>query len=127
MIHRTHAFDLTADSEVLSSREQEPLNRRDELLLQHHGGMSLLTCPLCGEEQDPAGPGVSSHRDGQSPCDLWVSCWTPFIEDLRGTPERLVHPRCFADANGFDALIAVITAYDQRGRLEEPRRFLRDA
>jgi hypothetical protein len=29
-----------------------------------------------------------------------------------------VHPRCFADENGFDALTAIITAHDQRMRLK---------
>jgi hypothetical protein len=78
--------------------------------------VSLLTCPLCGEEQDPSGPGVSSHRDRTSA--NWVSSWTPFIEDLRGTPERLVHPRCFADERGLDALIALVTEHDRLMRLE---------
>lgn len=78
--------------------------------------VSMLTCPVCGEEQDPSGPGVSSHRDRVSA--EWVSLWTPFIEDLRGTPERLVHPRCFADEKGLDALIALVTEHDRRMRLE---------
>jgi hypothetical protein len=77
--------------------------------------MSLLTCPLCGKEQDACGPGVSSSR-GDS--DAWRHTWTPFIEDLRGTPARLVHPACFADENGIEALIALVTAHDQRMRLE---------
>jgi hypothetical protein len=66
---------------------------------------------------------VSSHRqDGGS----WVSYWTPFIEDIRGTPQRLVHPKCFAEENGFDALIAVITAYDRRVRATDYQRFLQN-
>lgn len=78
--------------------------------------MSMLTCSVCSEELDPTGPGVSSHRDRDS--REWVSYWTPFIEDLRGTPQRLVHPRCFADESGFDALIALVTEHDRRMRLE---------
>ena len=77
--------------------------------------MSLLTCPLCGQEQDASGPGVSSHRDGSGE---WVHSWTPFIEDLRGTLTRLVHPKCFVDASGVDALIALVTEHDQRMRVE---------
>jgi hypothetical protein len=30
----------------------------------------------------------------------WESYWDPFIEDLRGTPERLVHPECFTEERG---------------------------
>jgi hypothetical protein len=77
--------------------------------------MSLLTCPLCGQEQDARGPGVSSHHDESG---TWVHSWTPFIEDLRGTPTRLVHPRCFANESDFDALMALVTAHDQRMRVE---------
>lgn len=80
--------------------------------------MSLLTCPLCGKEQDPSSPGVSSRHDDSG---NWSHSWTPFIEGLRGTPMRLVHPKCFADELGFDALISVITEHDQRIRLELAR------
>ena len=82
--------------------------------------MSLLTCPLCGQEQDERGPGVSSRRDD---ADAWVHSWAPFIEDLRGTPARLVHPRCFAEERGFDALIALVTEHDQRVRVELSKRW----
>lgn len=33
-------------------------------------------------------------------------------------PERLVHPRCFADERGFDALLALVTEHDRLIRLE---------
>ena len=32
------------------------------------------------------------------------------------------HPKCFANESGFDALIALVTAHDQRIRLELSRR-----
>lgn len=82
--------------------------------------MSLLTCPLCGEEQNASGPGVSSHRDDSG---NWAHSWVPFIEDLRGTPSRLVHPKCFADESGFDTLIALVTKHDQRVRAELSKRW----
>jgi hypothetical protein len=77
--------------------------------------MSLLTCPLCGQGQDAQGPGVSSYRDDSG---TWVHSWTPFIEDLRTNPPRLVHPRCFANESDLDALMALVTAHDQRMRVE---------
>jgi hypothetical protein len=77
--------------------------------------MSVLTCSLCGQEQDAAGPGVSSHRERSSE---WMHSWIPFIEDLRGTPTRLMHPKCFVDNSGFDALVALVTEHDQRTRVE---------
>ena len=80
--------------------------------------MSLLTCPSCGGEQDARGPGVSSHRDASG---AWAHFWTPFIEDLRGTPSRLVQPGCFVDENGLEALIALVSAHDQRTRAQRAK------
>jgi hypothetical protein len=97
-------------------RTPDPSN---EPAVGHDEFMSLLTCPLCGREQDAAGPGVSSRRADAG----WVHSWTPFIEDLRGTPTRLVHPKCFADECGFDALIALVTEHDQRVRVEHAKRW----
>jgi hypothetical protein len=77
--------------------------------------MSLLTCPLCGLEQNPSGPGVSSRRDGSGGL---VHTWIPFIEDLRGTPTQLGHPKCFVDEHGLEALISVVSEHDERTRAE---------
>ncbi len=79
----------------------------------------LLACPLCRTEIDPGGPGVSTSRDG-------TSYWTPFIEDLRGTPDRLVHARCLADEAGLDALVSVVHAHDAVVRQEMYRRWQAD-
>jgi hypothetical protein len=81
-------------------------------------GSPTLVCPLCGEQQDPDGPGVGSTRTEGVPENEWPSYWIPFIEDLRGTPSRLVHPRCFADERDVDELVAVVTNHDRRMRLE---------
>lgn len=78
--------------------------------------MSLLTCEICGLEQDAGGPGVSA---GENPY------WIPFIEDLRGTPSRLVHPRCFVDENGLEALLVAVSAHDRRMRQAEFDRWRR--
>jgi hypothetical protein len=83
--------------------------------MAHNVAMSMLTCPLCGQEQDASGPGVTSYRDANGE---WKSLWTPFIEDLRGTPQRLVHPKCFADESGLDTLLRLVTEHDRRIRIE---------
>jgi hypothetical protein len=80
--------------------------------------MPTLVCPLCGEMQSPNGPGVGSRRDEDVPQSEWESYWVPFIEDLRGTPGRLVHPECFAEERGLDALVSLVTDHDRRMRLE---------
>lgn len=78
--------------------------------------MVLLACPLCGTEIDPSGPGVATDRAGNAH-------WSPFVEDRRGTPHRLVHARCFAEERGVDALIEVVHAQDVVMRQEQYRRW----
>jgi hypothetical protein len=85
--------------------------------------MPTLVCPLCGEMQSPDGPGVGSRRDEDVPESEWESYWVPFIDDLRGTPGRLVHPECFAEERGLAALVSLVTDHDRRMRLELARRW----
>ena len=80
-----------------------------------------LICPLCGTEIDPSGPGVASRRSDHDPERGWVSSWVPFIEDLRGTPTRLVHASCFVDEQGVEELIAAVHAHDDIVRRNEAR------
>lgn len=89
----------------------------------------MLTCPLCGQEMDATGPGVSSHRADYDPttgpAGEWVSGWVPFIEDLRGSPQRLVHPECFANEAGVSALVGLVHQRDKVARLQEYERWKR--
>jgi hypothetical protein len=68
-----------------------------------------LICDECGQPIDPAGPGVINSR-GTEP---W---WQPFLEDLRSDPDQHRHPRCFAEAQGVDALVAAVHREDLRRR-----------
>jgi hypothetical protein len=92
--------------------------------------VSMLTCPLCGHEMDARGPGVSSHRvdyhPKHGPSGDWVSSWVPFIEDLRGSPQRLVHPECFALESGVSALVGLVHERDKVHRLQEHERWKRE-
>jgi hypothetical protein len=88
--------------------------------------MSGLTCPLSAQPIDPRGPGVASRRLDHDPDRGRVSSWVPFVEDLRGTPTRLVHPTCFADEEGVKALVAVVHAHDERIRRDEHRCWRKD-
>ena len=81
--------------------------------------MSALTCPLCAGEIDPVGPGVASHHLDFDPSQGWASNWVPFVEDLRGSPDRLVHAACFARSEGIDALIQLVRARDEAVRQRE--------
>jgi len=80
--------------------------------------MPTLICPLCGLEQDASGPGVGSVREEDREPALWKAYWIPFIEDIRGTPSRLVNPACFAREHSLVDLVALITEHDRRTRLE---------
>ena len=82
-------------------------------------------CPACGKQIDPGGPAVSSHPQPGNPADEWTGTWVPFVEDLRGTPARLVHAECYVEAHGLPALIAVIHERDRVLRLQDYYRWQR--
>lgn len=66
----------------------------------------------------------ASNRGGTKTCQRVMGALLgPFIEDLRGTPGRLVHPECFADEPGLAALVSLVTDHDRRMRLELARRW----
>jgi hypothetical protein len=83
--------------------------------------MPTLVCPLCGEVQDPEGPGVGSIRAEGVPDKEWQSYWIPSIEDLRGTPGRLVHPECSFKERSITELMTLVTEHARRNRLELAR------
>lgn len=76
---------------------------------------------LYGQMQSPHSPGVGSRQDENVPESEWESNWFPFIEDLRSTPGRVVHPNCFAEERGLAALVSLVTDHDRRMRLELAR------
>lgn len=49
------------------------------------------------------------------------SRWVSFVEDLRGTPHRLIHAECFVEERGLGALVELITAHDLQMRAESYR------
>lgn len=75
--------------------------------------VSALTCPLCAGEIDPVEPGVASHHPDFDPSQGGASNWVPFVEHLRGSPQRRVHPDCFARSERTNALIELVRACDE--------------
>ncbi|NUP49678.1 MAG: hypothetical protein HOW97_20570 [Catenulispora sp.] len=51
------------------------------------------------------------------------SHWVPFVEDLRGTPDRLVHVECYVEESGLSTLVGVLTERDTAERMREFRRW----
>jgi hypothetical protein len=84
------------------------------------GVVSHLTCPSCGQDIDPSGPGIAYWRPT---VEADTRSWVPFIEDLRGTPFRLLHVECFVAVRGLAQLLVVLRARDRRLRDEEYRRW----
>ncbi|HVV75967.1 MAG TPA: hypothetical protein VHC43_08010 [Mycobacteriales bacterium] len=73
--------------------------------------VSLGHCVVCHEAVDPSGPGVSAPPN---------ATWQPFVEDVRSSDMRLLHPTCFVSEFGSEALIAAVHREDLRrmGRLQ---------
>jgi len=42
--------------------------------------------------------------------------YQPFMEDWRGGYVKIAHPKCFAEAEGLDALLAAVERNDRRQR-----------
>lgn len=80
-----------------------------------------LLCPQCSAEILTNGPAVASRFVSQGSSEIASSRWVPFVEDLRGTPHRLVHAECFVDERDLSALIELITAHDLHMRAENFR------
>lgn len=82
--------------------------------LRHHALVTteepLGECIVCHEAVDPSGPGVSAPPN---------ATWQPFVEDIRSSALRLLHPACFVLQFGSDALIEAVHREDLRrtGRL----------
>jgi hypothetical protein len=104
----------TADSGGLSPAS-------GEMMASMHGYGPI--CPVCGKQIDPSGPAVSSRPQPDSTGGEWTANWVPFVEDLRGTPTRLVHAECYVHEHGLPALIAVLHERDRVQRLQEYHRW----
>ena len=78
--------------------------------------VALDDCGVCGQpiEGDSAAVGLSGEQD--------AATWVPFVEDLRTTGLRLVHPACFGAERGVEALVDVVHENDRRNRHEFVRR-----
>jgi hypothetical protein len=73
-----------------------------------------LKCLICHLLVDPSGPAVAELRSDSDRTHMWI----PFVEDLRTSAARLMHPVCFANSVGVEALVAVVHRRDaaERGR-----------
>jgi hypothetical protein len=67
-------------------------------------------CQYCGKEIDFAAAAIVV---GDTPI------YQPFMEDWRGGYVKVAHPKCFAEAEGVDALLEAVAREDARrvGRL----------
>lgn len=46
----------------------------------------------------------------------WSYMWQPFVEDLRTSAPDLLHPGCYVEDQGLEALLGLITASDKQQR-----------
>jgi len=73
--------------------------------------VELDDCARCGRTVEGDLPAVGLSDDN-------TGTWIPFVEDLRTTGYRLVHPACFAADLGIEALVDVVHEHDRRVRRE---------
>lgn len=64
------------------------------------------TCRYCGEVLDFSAAAIALGGDPPS--------YQPFMEDWRGGLVEVAHPKCFALAEGLDALLAAVAFNDAR-------------
>jgi hypothetical protein len=73
--------------------------------------VELGDCHRCRRTVDGDSAAVGLADDGST-------TWVPFVEDLRTSGYRLVHPACFADARGLEALVDAVHEHDRKVRHE---------
>ena len=82
-----------------------------------HLSVPSLICHLYGNPVDLDGPAVSESHNWDHEGD-WVSRWVPWVSDIHGgIPDRLVHPLCFANDGGLEALLELIAESEARRQL----------
>lgn len=59
-------------------------------------------CAICDQKLGTNGVVVSESAS-----------YVPFIEDWRGGLVEMVHPACYAEANGLPAFLEVLARYDE--------------
>jgi hypothetical protein len=69
-----------------------------------------LGCQVCRGPVAPAGPAVATFGDADN------FLWVPFVEDLRTTSAKLIHPTCFVNLHGVEPLISVVHNHDEQMR-----------
>lgn len=72
--------------------------------------MGLADCRACGKELDGDAAAIGAYGDPEQ------FTYIAFVDDLRASGFRLIHPACFANEHGIDALVDVI---HERDRIEQ--------
>jgi hypothetical protein len=73
--------------------------------------VGLTDCVICERTIDGDSAAVGLSDDA-------YPTWIPFVEDLRSSGFRLVHPPCFAQQSGVQTLVDVIHRHDRKVRKE---------
>ncbi len=74
----------------------------------------LDDCVICERTIDGDSAAIGLWDDPRGGRATWV----PFVEDLRTSGFRLVHPVCYATQHGVEALVDVFHEYDRKTRKE---------
>jgi hypothetical protein len=77
------------------------------------GRLSLvaeIVCAQCGQPIDASGPAIMVWESGER------AAYVPFVEDLRTSPEALVHVQCYVASRDLDQFLALLRAYESKNR-----------
>jgi hypothetical protein len=77
--------------------------------------MKLDDCLYCEMVIDGGSSAIGLYDEPER------AVYIPFVEDLRSSGNRLVHPVCFANRHGVQSLVDVIHKHDSKERADRMR------
>lgn len=108
---RCSCFRLVAATPQPPARRRHCLEAASPLcVLTSRAWSGTASASTCQQELDFSTAAIVLDEEPQ---------YQPFMQDWRGGYVRIAHPKCFADAEGIDALLAAMEREDLRraGRL----------
>jgi hypothetical protein len=69
-----------------------------------------VTCAHCGQAIDTSGAAIMVWESGER------AGYVPFLEDLRTSPDALMHLKCYVAGRDLDQFLALLQTYELKNR-----------